>query len=172
MQFDKRILADKRFQFLTSTPLPTVSFANVNDVIYLISEVANYTAAHSIALDSFSVFRVDILKFIIKLKEQSLRLGANEPDKTKGLVFDGVVFDTFNMAQQHLTTFHEEKIKKFTTNYYKLVHMNARDYQHNAQLIATNLRRSLNGYELKMKKMKGAIRSSLAMLYAMHIKGI
>lgn len=152
-----------------------MSFGNINDVTYLITDVGNFTAAHSIALDPYSHYRLQVMDFIMKLKTPSLRLGDQEPDRKKVLVFDGVVFDTFSSAQKHLETYHEEKINTFTKYFNQQLHsshMTKAERAQNAKLIATKLRRALTGYEAKMKKMKGAIRSSLAMLYSIHIDGI
>lgn len=139
---------------------------------YLIVNVENYTAAHSIALDSYSHYRLQVMDYILKLKMHSLRLGDHEPNREKVLLLDGVIFDTFNNAQKHLTAYHEGKIKTFTDYFNQLDQLNWQQRANNAQLIAKKLQRTLLGYQVKMKKMKGAIRSSLAMLYAIHIDGV
>lgn len=165
--FEQRLVKDPKFRYLQRTPVPKVSYANINDVVYLITNGGNRTTAYFIALDSFSFYRLKVLEFIGKLKKQSLHLGEHVPNRTKVLALNGVIFDIFNKAQKHLTTYHENQIKAFT-NYFD----NAIQRNQSVNSIKEKLRNMLSGYESKMKQMKGAIQSSLAMLYAMHIDGL
>lgn len=169
---ERRILTDPKFRFLVQTAVPKVQYKlDIEDVNFLILYVGNYVAAHSIALDPFSRYRLEVMEYIMNLKKHSLTLGDHEPDRTTVLVFTGVVFDTFNKAQIHLVEYHEGQIQAFTDYFQKLT-ANPIHLMDVAKLIATKMRRMLTGYEMKMKQMKAAIQKCLAMLYKIHIKGV
>lgn len=144
----------------------------IDDVTFLIKSVGNYMAAHSIALDPYSRYRLRVMEYIIDLKKHGLRLGDHEQDKPTRLVFTSLIFETFNDAQKHLKEYHEQKIQIITDYFQQVLDRKPMHPAKAAQLIATKMRRTLNGYELKIQKMKVAIQKSLAILYKIHIKGI
>lgn len=144
----------------------------IDDVNFLIKSVGNYMAAHSIALDPYSRYRLRVMEYIIDLKKHALRLGDHEQDKPTRLVFMSLVFETFNDAQKHLKEYHEQRIQIITDHFQKVFDKKPIHPVKAAQLIATKMRRTLNGYKLKIGKMKIAIQKSLAILYKIHIKGI
>lgn len=144
----------------------------IDDVRFLITVVGNYTAAHSIALDPYSRYRLKVMDYIMILKKHGLRLGDHEPDRTIKLVAKGVVSGIFNDVQNHLIKYHEDKIQTITDYFHEVSDMHPMHPAHAAQLIATKMRSTLNDYEQKMNKMKAAIRKCLAMLYKIHMKDI
>lgn len=167
--YGQRMKMDSHFRFLFNKQLPVMSSAGMNDVTYLIY-AGEYSAAQSIALDFYCVYRLQIMDYITELKAKTLTLGDTERNKMKVVVFDGLVLDIFYQAMVDLTRYHEGIIKMLTDFFYQ----HSRNHPQPQQLstkISAKVMADARSYTGQMRKMLNAIRTSLSMIYALHMNG-
>lgn len=113
-----------------------------------------------------------VLDYILKVKTDALRLGDHEADKAKIRMLKGFVFDIFNKAMKKIAAYNETELKALADYLNKLIRTHPKAYANNGRLIGDTLRRMMKGFGGEIKKIKGDIQSSLALLYALHITGM
>lgn len=154
-------LSDSRFAYLTKTPLPRTQ-KHYDAVAHAIEELVNaakYNPSFAFALDAFSEYRIEVLTWIYRIKDATMKLTVNST-KASAFALSTIVFQHFNIIQESLDSIHEQTKQKFETNAKYLLKSGGNQRHQFTQ----NLLKQLLAYEMIVGKTKNILQSTLSFL--------
>lgn len=160
---------DPRFAFLTKKPLPRSEnhYKSTQKAVKTLVNAREYNASIVMAMDAFSEYRYDVLTWVYRIKDSSLKM-TKKSKKAPEFALSTVVLSEFNTIQEQLDSIHEETMETFEINAQNLfcVHntSNAKQRHQISEKMLSQLKEQLSKYEAVVRKTQSMLRSTLSFL--------